>query len=313
MLLFSNSFRVVIMKKLLFLLLIIGQSLAAETIPSHHCFDHGWNIEKLTELKKNKFDADKEVIDQLTKQLRYCLAVKDPDVRDGIAYEAYFSWLRSDKITGDSLKNLFDQFSNELEGKVTDTNGVYLPFVALVYAEIVRVDRVTPYLTGEERLRAVKVITDYMSGISDYRGFDEEVGYRHAIAHSADVILQLALNKNITQSQLKELAGSIASQINPKSGHFYRYGEPERIARAIGYSMLREELGVEFWHNWLHDVASPLPFEAWEMVFKNDKGLAKRNNTRQFLTNLYAMIAVSEHPRLVKLAPIVRQLITNTG
>lgn len=303
------------MKKLVLLLTLVmaGNCVAAESVHSDKCFDNGWNKKKYTQLKNNQFDAKQETIVQLTKQLRYCLAVTDPTVRDGIAYEAYFSWLRDGKITGVSLKSLFEQLSTELEVANPDSDGVYLPFVALVYAEIVRVDRVEPYLTDEERQRAVNTVAQYIDGISDYRGFDKEVGYRHAIAHSADIVLQLALNKSIDKSHIIVLVEAVAGQINPNSGHFYRYAEPERIARAIAYSMLRDDVELEFWQTWLEEVADPKPFETWREVFKSDKGLAKRNNTRQFLTNLYAMISPSEHPRLVELTPIVRELITTTG
>lgn len=68
-----------------------GNRVVADSVHSDKCFDNGWNKKKYTQLKNNQFDANNETTVQLTKQLRYCLALIDPTVRDGIAYEAYFS------------------------------------------------------------------------------------------------------------------------------------------------------------------------------------------------------------------------------
>lgn len=300
-------------KKLILLIFIVGQSAASELLDAEKCFHNGWSKERLIQLKHENFIVEPEQRKQLTQQLRFCLAVKDPEIRDGVAYQAYFSWLRNDKITGAELQALFTKFSSELNAGLPHQQGVYLPFVALVYSEIVRVDRVAPYLSNEQRVQAVRTISKYITEIDDYRGFDEEVGYRHAVAHSADVVLQMALNQSINGKQIENLANAIGVQVNPNSMHFYRYGEPERIARAIGYSMIRDEIKIEFWQDWLQSIASPKPFASWAEVFSSNMGLAKRNNTRQFLTNLYAMIGASEHPRLVELAPVVRELIAKTG
>lgn len=301
------------LKKILLLLCFVGQSAATELFEAQKCHENGWSRERLIQLKDENFILEPEAREQLTQQLRFCLAMKEPEIRDGVAYQAYFNWLRDNKITGTELQALFAMFTGELNHGLTGQHGVYLPFVALVYSEIVRVDRVTPYLSEEQRAQAVRTISGYVDRIKDYRGFDENVGYRHAIAHSADVVLQLVLNQSINGAQIEAMANSIGAQVNPKSKHFYRYGEPERIARAIGYSMIREEVELEFWQNWLQSITSPAPFGSWAKVFNSDSGLAKRNNTRQFLTNLYAMIAASEHPRLIELTPLVRELISQTG
>lgn len=92
--------------------------------------------------------------------------------------------------------------------------------------------------------------------------------------------MQLALNKSIDKSHIIVLAEAVAGQITPSSGDFYRHAEPERIARTIAFSMLRDDVELEFWQTWLEKVAAPRPFETWREVFMSDKGLAKRNNRR---------------------------------
>ncbi len=277
------------------------------------CFDNGWSKDKLITLKQSGFVTTEKETHGLLQQLQHCLAVRDPQIRDGVAYEAYLNWLRAGKVSGAQLVAVFDKMTTALESDNPDENGVYLPFVALVYSEVVRVDRVDSFLTDEQRQRAVSSISKYLSKIKDYRGFEDGAGWRHSVAHSADVVLQLALNQKITGEQLKQLSHSIASQINPNTLHFYIFGEPERLARAVTYAMLREEVDLKYWDTWLTEVASPKPFKGWGSVFVSESGLAKRNNVRQFLTNLYAMTSNSKNERLSHISPFIAKLISNTN
>lgn len=294
------------------LMLAASYAVGIEVNPEH-CFDNGWSKDKLLTLKQAGFETSPKKTHALVQQLQHCLAVSDPQIRDGVAYEAYFNWLRANRVSGGQLVALFNEMTTALESKNPDKNGVYLPFVALVYSEVVRVDRIDSFLTNEQRQSAVNAISHYLSMVKDYRGFEDGIGWRHSVAHSADVILQLALNQKITDKQLQELSHSIASQINPGTLHFYTFGEPERLARATTYAMLREEVDLKYWDNWLKEVASPEPFENWGSVFMSESGLAKRNNVRQFLTNLYAMVSGSKNERLTHITPIVAELISQTN
>lgn len=293
-------------------LLTVNPSLAFEIDPSA-CYQDGWTKEKYLELKSNKFELPDDQINKVVGWLDHCLADPDPIIRDGVAYEAFATWLRAGKINGKSLSSMYGRMSAALREGQTDKHGVYLPFVALVYSEVVRVDRITPHLDDTLRQKVVDTISLYLAAISDYRGFEDGVGWRHAVAHGSDVVLQLALNREIEADQLLQLAGAIASQVNADGKHFYIFGEPERLARATAYLILRDEVEISFWQDWLKKVSSPAPFDAWGEVFMSESGLAKRNNIRQFLTNLYAMIASSKNERLVEITPIVAEMIGNTG
>lgn len=285
----------------------------ADGIDSSLCYSDGWTKEKYLALKKNNFDIPKSEINELAIWLEHCLADPDPAIRDGVAYEGFFTWLRAGSIEGEELVSLFSRMSAVLNKGRADQHGVYLPFVSLVYSEVVRVDRVEPYLDDSARQNAVDTINNYLSSIDDYRGFEEGIGYRHGVAHGADVVLQLALNKELKDTQLKTLGDALATQINPKSNHFYRFGEPERLARAFAYILLRDDVQVEYWKKWIVETTRPTGFESWRDVFMSESGLSQRNNVRQFLTNLYAMISSSENARLVEFTPTVLEMIGKTN
>jgi hypothetical protein len=83
--------------------------------------------------------------------------------------------------------------NTDLQAKLTapDPQGFQRPFAALVLADVARTDRINPWMSEEERAQLINAAVSYMTSITDYRGFTPGEGYRHAPAHTADLMLQL--------------------------------------------------------------------------------------------------------------------------
>ncbi len=278
------------------------------------CLSPSWNNNALIQLKQDNFVVtDTQIKQQLLMQLMNCLASPDPELRDELAYTGISQWLRENSFTPDVYLTLFNRLVSVLTQTVDDAYGVYQPFAALMFAEVVRVDRKTPYLTAQQRQQAVDVITEYFSQIDDYRGFDTQVGWRHNVAHSADVMLQLALNPAVNQAQLEQMLAALKPQVVAKNNHFYVYGEPKRMAMPLVYLFLRDGLSIEQWQAWLSEVTAPAPFASWREVYQNQQGLAKLHNTRQLLAELYLLIADSDNERLQAMMPALNLAIKALG
>jgi hypothetical protein len=108
-------------------------------------------------------------------------------VRDGVVYEATSDWLRPNLLDEVTINKMFDYLISILKQTNQDPANFTQPFAALVLSEVLRVDRIIRYLTDDERQKAIDVSTTYMRNITDYRGFDEKQGWRHAVAHTADL------------------------------------------------------------------------------------------------------------------------------
>lgn len=273
------------------------------------CFAGGWSKKRLLDLKDDAFIIDTADRQKLALQLRYCLASADPMVRDEVAYQAYFTWLRAADIDKTTTVLLFDALLTDIEQRRNDVHQVYLPFAVLVLAEVVRVDRKTPYLSANQRQRLTVTISDYLDSLRDYRGFDEEVGWRHGIGHSADLMLQLMLNSQITAGQINLMLKAIAKQVRPSKEHFYIYGEPERLAMPVLYAMLRQDLSADEWQLWLAEITSSLPFANWQGVFQSQQGLAQRHNVKAFLLSLYHGVTGSNNHKLEGFKPMLEQAL----
>jgi len=266
----------------------------------YSCNQNDWTEKRYHELKLNNF----EINDQHEKQnvainLSYCLNNPDPDIRDGIAYQAISKWARDDQLSVHSLNTLFDRLLKILSAPNKDPLNFEQPFAALVLAEVVRVDRIKPYLKAEQRQNVVETTYNYMSNIDDYRGFNNEDGWRHAVAHTADLVLQLSLNDQLNKQQLDLLAETLKSQVIAHKNHSYTFGEPRRLAIATVYLFLNDEFTKSEWREWLQPFSEPTPLKNWQEAFKTEAGLAKLHNTRAFLQALYALVGESKNEQLI--------------
>ena len=222
-----------------------------------------------------------------------CVGDPNPDIRDGVVYESLSYLLRNEKLSKSTKIELFNGLIGMLED-VEDEDGFLKPFAALNLSEVARADRIEAYLSAEQRQKLVETTAQYMTNISDYRGFDDHAGWRHAVAHTADIALQLTLNENISQQQLAKLRASIAHQISPQNGHVYIHGESERLARPILFMARRGVFLHEGWDNWFASIGEPAPFENWNAVYKSEAGLAKLHNTKAFVNAIYINASLSQ-------------------
>ncbi len=224
-----------------------------------------------------------------------CLASPDPAWRDGGAFEAFATWLRGDALSPGTRRELMDRLLASLAGAAPDPHGVRAPFEALVLAEIARTDRIAPWLDAAQRERLVDAAVDYLAGVRDWRGFEPGIGWRHGVAHGADLIMQLALNPALDRGQLDRLLAAVATQIAPEAAPPYTQGESERLVRPVLFVLQRDLHDEAFWSAWVGTLVVPAPSAD---APTDPAQLARRHNLRAFLFALYGHLATSGSPAL---------------
>lgn len=270
------------MKRLVFLMMA-ALSAAAFSVRAD-CPPQGYDKARLEALKAGGWAMADGERDALALELADCLASPDPDLRDGLAYEGLDRWLRGNQLKTETVLALGDRLQGELTAPQGE--GYERPFAALVLADVARVDRLTPIFTAERRASLVDAAVDYLTNIRDYRGFDDHDGWRHGVAHGADLMLQLALNPALGKPELTRIRDAVASQISP-AGHFYIYGEGDRLAAPILYIAQRKVFTQDEWTAWLQAVASPAPLASWNDAFVRNDDLARVHNVNAFVRALY--------------------------
>ncbi len=227
-----------------------------------------------------------------------CLFSTDPFLRDQIGYEGTASLLRRDGELSPTMISALTKLKKELTSllspEVADPDGVMKPFAIILLAEVARTDRIHGWMSEADRLALITTAHDYLMHLDDYRAFEDGVGFRHGVAHGADLILQLALNSNIEPAALAPLVTAIEAKMSPKAGIAYTTGEPGRLARAIFYLLQRaghsETLQTRSLAL-LETLKNPAPYERWSEVFASESGLAFRHNRRSLAEALYVQLA----------------------
>lgn len=254
------------------------------------CPPAGYDRPRLEALRASEFRIDgARQRERLAHDLVACLASPDPFLRDQIAYEGLTHMLRAEQLPVRVRDNLTNETLAMMRGP--DPDGFTRPFAALALSELVRADRINGYYTDDMYDEIVASAATYMASIRDYRGFDETEGWRHGVAHTADLLMQIALDPNFNApDHMRQVRDAVATQVAPE-GHFYIYGEPERLMRPILFVARRGAFSEQEWTEWFAQFA-PRAGENW---YASQAGLAKRHNVTAFLQALWINARLSEN------------------
>lgn len=111
-------------------------------------------------------------------------------------------------------------------------------------------------------------------------GYDENVGFIHTIAHSADLFAQLMKVKSFGETEIKTMMNAITSKL--KTHHYqFVHDEEERMVRAIRIGLDRDLLEPDFIQRWLESFS----------MYKRPESFPERyyitHNVKQTLRALY--------------------------
>lgn len=289
-------------KRLLFpIILSLG---SAQAMSMEACPPEGSTDAQLKALKSGGFAVESaEERKRLALGLLDCLPNADPQLRDGLAFEAWTTWLRQGQLDASTRQQALGRLLPALAPTAADADGFRKPFSALVLSEIARSDRKSPWMTPQQRAALLEAGALYLESVRDYRGFDPGQGWRHGVAHGSDLMMQLALNSALDRTQLDRILRAVAAQVAPASEHFYVYGEPERLARPVLYAALRGLHSESDWQAWFAALSTPAGAASWGEAVRTQSGLARRHNTRAFLLAIYVEVAESKEPALIAMIP----------
>jgi hypothetical protein len=277
------------MKHILIAAVLAFGAVAPARAQTNACPPPGYDHTRLEALKQAGWALpDERERNQLARALTGCLASPDPALRDGAAFEALVRWLRARQLSEATMLALADDLEPRLAAP--EGPGFERPFAALALSEVARADRVQAFFTPQRRAQLLDASIAHFSSVRDYRGFDERDGWRHGVAHGADLLLQLSLNPALGKPDLERIRDAIAGQVSPSS-HFYVYGESERLARPIILMAQRGLIPGEEWTRWF----AQFPPAQGENLFASQAGLAQRHNVNAFLQSVWINARLSQN------------------
>ena len=233
----------------------------------------------------------------LTNELLDYLGSPDPEFRDEIAFTILEEWIHRGYYTEGDMRALISRLAQNLREGLGETNSdsVFLrSFSSLVLAELVYEDAKRQYLQDAEVIRLLEQVLAYFPAERDLRGYVTNKGWAHAVAHGADVLWMLALNRNVAAKDLERILNCISSQIAPEGAEIFVWNEDQRLIRAVMGVLGRNALPITVLEPWVRGLvfrdgqplSVALAFEGRPPVVIEDDWLSILHNTRNFLMGL---------------------------
>lgn len=224
----------------------------------------------------------------LTAELVGYLGSPDPQLRDDFAYGTLAHWMVQGVLAPDDQRPLIAPLVVNFQRGLgeTETESVFLrSFSALVLAAIVYGDNHHPFLAEGEVRDLLGATIDYLAAEQDVRGYVAGPGWAHSVAHTADLLDELALSRYATSDDLARILEAIGGKL-AATRQLLLCNEDDRLAQAALSVLSREILPLEVVQCWA-DGLGALPGSLGRGQIFSDPGRQTIYlNTRGFLRSL---------------------------
>lgn len=174
----------------------------------------------------------------LAASLSEALADPDPEIRDGPAYRVLSRWIRDGVLDG-QLGSLGDQMA----GRFADSRVQARTFAPLVLAWVVE--------RGAFDQQWVRAFQDWYPRESDLRGYDQRLGWLHAVAHGADLLGVLGRHPQVPPALMLGLA---ARRMLAETEFVWRDAEDDRLGYALALALTRPDISTTESAAWLEPI-----------------------------------------------------------
>lgn len=245
-------------------------------------------------LKQRAAVPEHESADVLARELSQTVATPDPELRDELAYSILATWIyRGNVLSTPTMIALTDEWRANLKSGIGEsgTNSVLKrSFSSLYLSEMARREAKAPFM-GAERYHALlaEAIT-YLQDERDLRGYDRDLHWIHATAHTADLLGALADNPQLSKPEASEILHAIRTRLSTAKEVFTQ-GEQDRLAAAIVSVIRRKDFESSAFHPWLDQLQSE-DRDVWTAT--TPETLARYQNHNYFLQALTVRIMLEK-------------------
>lgn len=187
------------------------------------------------------------VLAELADELIDALCSPDPTLRDEQAYPVLAAW-----ILAGHLDHGLAALGDRMIGLLAHPEIQARSFAALILAVLVRRDTDSEVLSTQIVLRWRDGFADWWLSETDLRGWDDELGWLHAVAHGADVVGELGQSPRLGGDDLSGLLDLAVSRLLAPTGQVFAHQEDDRVALAMATVLARREVPVAA--GWLGEV-----------------------------------------------------------
>jgi hypothetical protein len=233
---------------------------------------------------------DGYTVRDLTPELLTFLRSTDIDVRDPFGYTILTLWIVRDRhYAPDDLRAFRDEWITNLEKGIGEngTDSVFLrSFSILMLSILVYRDNQESFLAQEEIKTLVEKTLWYLAAEQDLRGYTDDKGWAHSVAHTADALKFLARNPLSDAADHQKMLDALVDKLTLPITTIYVHSEDERLVSAVIDILKRTTIDLEAWNGSINR------FAAWKADWPEGDDFkptthASWLNAKNFLRSLY--------------------------
>lgn len=242
--------------------------------------------QQLEEIRNNNYILDNKVnIDSLSSNMLKHIGDTDSYLRDKLICSAFYHLIKKEYISHTQLQKLLLESIGEkyLLYKIysNDEDAVFTrAFTTLLIALIIDADTHHNFLSQNDILNVKDQLILYMNNEHDFRGYVQDHGWAHSIAHASDTFEALVRSPKLETLHYKEILQTLLNKVCVHS-IYYKYEEDERLVYPI-VAMLQNGLKEEALILALRDLVAQLPvqkqtlhIESYEFLYGNIKSFLR--------------------------------------
>lgn len=174
-------------------------------------------------------------LDSLAAKLAEALADPDPRIRDGAAYATLAAWIENGTFDAQLA-----WLGGQMAARLSDPRIQARSFAPLVLSWVAG--------RGSFDESWVREFEHWYPTETDVRGYDDQLGWLHAVAHGADLVGVLGTDRRVRPERMLELA---ARRMLADTDYVWRDQEDDRLGYAIGLTLTRTDLMAAQSTQWL--------------------------------------------------------------
>lgn len=243
--------------------------------------------------KNNCEIPEGHTLEELTREIFSYLGSTDPELRDEIGYTFFATWLKQERYSVEEIRGYIRELLANLHigiGQVGDDSVFLRAFSVLFLAEIIYNDNKKSFLDKADIALIAEEGLWYFGAEKDPRGHVPVKGWAHAVAHTADLLLVLAVNKNTGKDDLSRILNVISEKIIGSTDFLYIHGEDERLARAVMEVLRRNLLPLEEVESWAKSFVN----QNWKGAYTDEERSRAYQNTHNLLKSIYLELKKDE-------------------
>ena len=254
-------------------------------------------------IANNKYAVpEHDSADALAHELSGLLGSPDPELRDDLAYSILTHWIyRLKLLSPATLVSLTDEWRANLESGLGEqgTNSVLKrSFSALMLSTMARREAKAPLMGADRYHSLVAAAIAYLNAEGDLRGYDAQLHWIHATAHTADLLGALADNSLLSKAEAANILAAIDTRL-ATAPDVYTQGEQDRLAAAVVSVVRRADFDTTTFDPWLKKIVEE-DRDVWTAT--TVASLARYQNHNYLLQALIARLSLEpESPRMADL------------